>query len=692
MQKLAAIFQQVLPGMFQESGTEEILIPQKQDRDGNLYWPCFYCKNPIRDEEGFYVSDKDDLENFERYMQYEETLSNEDTLSAEKLEEARTASDHFYNEAKLLTEEIIRITSSLSDEEFTDALVDYDSELRNKLARFGIIFRDMIGKIRFIFDKHYYYNDPDVYAKLSEIRESLSERHGSWPYYSWYHSSKEKTYERVKEILNEAAEKYKLIRDAISIASQSAGTKKHLIQRHIINHPICDECIGKYGIECYAPNCNFTSRDISDFHKVDINIFDNNTNKRYTEEKLFCDEHAFKCNGCGREFIKNPAELFGTTSDEYGYGAQGAFGDLYCDNCFSESFDYCEECNQVFPREDLLFDEKSQRNICQRCMGGAERQDGVDYNLNSDEKLIAAHFAENPFGVGDAGFFPIDTKAITTQILPALNKSMSKKFNNIDDLKAWLLMRIQSKDAKAAITASLPIVTDEEFKTTQEQIILHLIESFSNEAQEITNMAEKYPELRGYKPLDVFVKLTKTPGHDGHAFAIYPTERLLDYADSVMPGARAVYDRFLKHKGHHPGALAYARFSKSDGNIIIDNLQTDLDSQALKYELRNAKESKQLQWWLSAIKKFWAPYMLNLLHQYGENANKKVYLTSYKMQKTKWKTLPERNLDIYERIPEMMGFKRERVSAKPEDLTRKEYKMRRIASFVDIFYKLAQIQ
>jgi hypothetical protein len=735
--KLAQIFQQVLPGMFQESGVEEVFVNKQQDREGNLYWPCFYCKNPVRDEEGFYVTDEADLENVERYTRYEETLSEEDKMSPEKLVDARMAADEFYNRVREVVQDIIRDINALSEEELKEATQwsMKDSEIEDKFKRIGIYYRNMLNKIEFLFDKHYYYERPDIYQQLSDVRNQLSNRYGYWPHYNLhsYHywgggreNIKSRLYKEITDILNEAAERYQVVRNVVTTASQIAGTKKHLIQRHTINHPVCDDCHGKYGSECYAPSCNFMSKDIDeDFHKVKVKVFDDRTNKVHMEERLYCDEHGFKCDSCGEKFVKDPYEVFGHHGDDsVGYGARYAFDDPYCDNCFSEIFDYCEECNEVFHREDLLYDEKNERMICPQCEAGGARKGGIEDQLSDSEVEDARRFAQSSMGVGDVGY-PIDPKAINTQILPALRKIGNKRFRSFEQWQSWLMKRVQSKDAKAAVMSEIKNylsnklsvsiqnimttkISDEEFEALQESLNDGLLDAFGRYSEKATAMMEKYPGLRGYKPLDVTIKVEKTRGHRGHAFAVYPSEKLLNYADAVQPGAREAYDRYLRNRGHHPGALAYARFSRSNNKIVVDNLQTDLDAQAFSYELRNpdpaasptvqrwqkdrASLDKGLKWWLTAIKKFWTPFMLDLLRQYGQKTDQKIYLTSYKMQKTKWRTLPERNKDIYERTPDTMGFRRKTVDVKPEDLSRQEYKMRRIAELVDMFCKLAKIE
>jgi hypothetical protein len=694
--KLAKHFQQILPGFFQESGVQDIVITRQQDREGNLFWPCFHCKKPIRDEDGLYITDEDDLENFERYVRHEETYSDEDTLSAEKLNEARAASNEFYNNTSSIVNNCISDINSLSDIDLK-AAADWSGDLYGKIKSINLAFKNLHKHIEFLFSKHYYYDNIEAYKQIFDMSRTLVSQH--WPYFSPYfygdRDIKARLYEQVTDILNEAGEIYKLVNKIITIASQAAGTKKHLIQRHTINHPVCDSCHKSVGAECYVPSCNFTSPDIEDdFHEVEVQIFDEHTNKTYKENRLFCEEHGFKCDSCGNEFVSNPYGASGEYNEAYvGYGINTAFGDDYCGECFSEIFGQCEECEETFYKEDLVYDEENDREVCNNCAGSGGRQEGVEDELSSDEVAEARDFASDPLGVRDSapldmGFYPIDSKAIDTQILPALKKSSNKSFKTFEQFKSFLMKRIQNKDAMAAVLVetrgyigNLKDVDDDYFRDNQEKFVSQLIASFVRQSKEASFMREAYPGLRGYKPLGVNVKVETTPGHSGHSFVIYPNGKLIEYAEMVMPGAMGAYNDFLSTRGHHRGALAYARFTKSDGKIIVDNLQTDLDSQAFRGELGDKKASKPLQWWLTAIKKFWAPFMMNLLHQYGEKTSQEIYLTSYEMQKTKWRTLPERNKDIYDRTPEVMGFPLDEINVKPEDLVRKEYQMRRVAEF-----------
>jgi hypothetical protein len=65
------------------------------------------------------------------------------------------------------------------------------------------------------------------------------------------------------------------------------------------------------------------------------------------------------------------------------------------------------------------------------------------------------------------------------------------------------------------------------------------------------------------------------------------------------------------------------------------------------------------------------------------------------MQKIKWHGIPERNVDVYDYIPEKMGFELEDITIKPEKMRKKTWEMRRIAEELlrlsTMFTKLASL-
>jgi hypothetical protein len=291
--------------------------------------------------------------------------------------------------------------------------------------------------------------------------------------------------------------------------------------------------------------------------------------------------------------------------------------------------------------------------------------------------------------------YPLEEKTIEASILPTLElakKKLSKPMP-FEELRKFIEKRLQKNEAKTAVNAEIDRLSD--ISRNEKEIpggVINLataeqlepvIESFKSQLAELKSFKEKYPNIKGFKPLPVNIMVERSRmGHSGSVFALYPTEEFLMNAAVLQPGARAAYDRFIKNKGHHSGALGYARFSMSNGKIVIDNLQTDIDAQGFSDD--DLQKNPALKWWVNSIKKFWAPYLLDALNKLGRQIEREVYLTTFEMQQKKWNRIPERNVDIYNRIPDMMGFPEEDVKVKPEDLKLNEWTMRRVATSLDI--------
>ncbi len=762
--RLANHFQQLLPG-FEPSGKQSIMPPFSYDKDGNAYWPCYYCKNPVVDKDGDYITKEEDIENYEANTLYEQeslgfgaqrrwvsypkgedfygteeskgVIPSEEFIQETLYEEGRSETETFHperlHEIKFYNAEFYR---KLMEElrgfvEYIRYIDDYD-ELRKTMESgeggrradsIKRLFDDIRGEVSWIYDIFYYDDHKEEREKIMEIaREHLGEYGLRGPYhynrrrlgeinkywYNYYYREErgeawKKINQQVKAAYEDGARVYKAINKILEIANTMIGTKKKLITKQTVNYPICSKCLKEWGYNCEVPDCEFRSSDIEDdFLQVEIYLMDKALHRRVPDEKFICEKHAFKCHGCGDNYLRDPHDSFGEWMDQH--GAQQAFGDDYCESCFSESFSYCGDCNEVVYTEDMNYDEGDY--YCNNCYDEEQddREEGVEQELSSDDKDEARAFTNSLND--DSIYYPLDEKTIEKQILPALALSIKKNFKSVDQAVAFILKRVQSKDAKAAITAEINSMKEQgmDFDAlgsgalggpiegviggSNFDIRLILVDFFTKQLDKIKSLKEKYPKLKGFKQLPVSLRLERTPGHEGHSFAIYPTAKLLNYADKIMPGAKDAYLDILARRGHHRGALAYARFSKSNDNIVIDNLQTDLDRQSFnKADLNN----KALAWWLTTLKKFWVPYMLNALREYGDDTNQDVFLTSFKMQKSKWRSIPERNKDVYERIPDMMGFQSEKVDVKPEDLIRNDYSMRRIAELAKRFEALVKL-
>jgi len=442
----------------------------------------------------------------------------------------------------------------------------------------------------------------------------------------------------VKQIINDVIEQCK---QNIQDIANKINKQERFENNYLEELPLCLECRNKTPINCEESGCDFQSLDIEDFILLE---------DKSGKDLPYCEEHAQECKGCQKNFHIQDME-FATNSNEW-----------YCKECFWDVFTVCHQCNTVIYREDALYDEDDEEEYCQNCYEASNRREkGIDSELTKEEENIAEDFVNN---INQNQYFPLDENTLLKSVIPTFKLAANKSFKSINDLLNFLEKRIQSKDAKAAILAILNEQTD------PKSAIDFALSNFEKQIQEYQSQKEIYGKpLRMYP---VKFKLEAGKMHGGHVFAIYPTNQFLNYADALVPGAKAFYLSTLNHKGHHKGALAYARFSISNDVIVVDNLQTDLDSQSLG-------ERPEEKYWATTIKKFWLPTLLDALRRFGNQIGKSIYLTSFEMQQIKWRKIPERNKDVYDRIPEAMGFRPETIEVKPESLKKDEYEMLKIA-------------
>jgi hypothetical protein len=146
---------------------------------------------------------------------------------------------------------------------------------------------------------------------------------------------------------------------------------------------------------------------------------------------------------------------------------------------------------------------------------------------------------------------------------------------------------------------------------------------------------------------------------------------------------------------HHDGSIAYARVSNDQGEWVIDNLQRDSDMYNFNKESRKIKDTytyrdlrnlmlsldedadedqeddsseefelrltqlfadfeKTAKWWNSQFKS-WGPQMVLAIQAMAREADAKLYMTTFEMQKNKWRTIPNKSRDVYDRLPEELN-------------------------------------
>ena len=565
----------------------------------------------------------------------------------------------------------------------------------------------------------------------------------------------------------------------------------------VYSKPLCIKCTG---IHHKCAMCDFQSTDLSDFTKIKyykLSDVDNDQVQLFKDD-IYRNNEAYICNDCGRlcsscdEFIdltvRHPA-------------IQEHDGDFYHEDCFNELFALCDDCGDYYPfeelqsapepfnrRDDQLYCERHFNNTytqCSECDNWINAEDVNEdgtcnncYNPESDSEDLSDDVVEDISShirhTAHDKFFPLDEKVITGTIIPVLDSAIKKAKNKKWDesFKNEIVSKINSKEGKAAIES---LWDNYEYPNGEvESSLKDLKLFFEKNRQYITEFKQKYPKLKGYRPLPVATKLEMGNGHPGRVIAIYPTPELLNYVDKLYPGAKEFYNKFLKNSGHHGGALAYMRLTESNSYIVIDNLQSDIDPQyltkryldmdiykkfsnlqqayvseardlpvhenyyftsysysrdfqtvedldtfikisrdkrdetiasiknynydnvtegeiinitnnfvenaiALFQEKINVKVPDYIKVWGTIGKGFWAPYLLDMIKTIGTDADKKVYLTTFRMQQEKWRSIPEKNIDIYERTPQSMGVDLETQTLKPEDLPDDTYNLYRLA-------------
>jgi hypothetical protein len=545
-------------------------------------------------------------------------------------------------------------------------------------------------------------------------------------------------------------------------------------------HPICQTCFDENSYHCDEKDCDFVTLDPDDVIDVKARAWVSKPDGggRYEDtHEQFCKEHGAKCQACGKGLKIEDDDT--VTSDN----------DYYHSECHSEIYTICDECGTEIYREDARYDEEHGVELCANCYDeDGERKAGIEHGIPEEDLDTAKEILQN-----QDKFFPLDADAIQKSILPTVQLAIKHVSKNpirppnekdYNDIESFIHKRLQKPETKAVVSVKLQDLYTQAVPSTRTtevdwgQIMKNMEAFFIKNLEEVNRIKTEYPNLKGFKPYPVDIKIESGKNHGGSVFVIYPSEEFLNYAEIIQPGAKEAYDNHIERKGHHRGALAYARFTLSKGNIIIDNLQTDIDVQLfdnddnaikksaisviqsviarvnkqsdnypnlsykdikdmfitvsieasarpqaagvlidkldnfLRFESESLSEQRlgeldkkydietwnkilkdmevffakqitpmdpTLQWWVSTIKKFWAPYLLDALRKFAQAVEKKIYLTNYDMQKIKWKSLPERNKDIYDRIPETMNMPVESVKAKPEDLSEKTWDMRRVA-------------
>ena len=170
--------------------------------------------------------------------------------------------------------------------------------------------------------------------------------------------------------------------------------------------------------------------------------------------------------------------------------------------------------------------------------------------------------------------------------------------------------------------------------------------------------------IRGFHPIPVDYKVTESRYNDIPSFTIVmsPSDRMLEMSKSIFGTKGLDAWNLLSKRGtqHHRGAIAYARISKvEDESLVINNFQRDSDIYNLGKELlKGYKESdpelyNAIRWWDKKVK-YWHIQFLLTLTEFAKKQSEALFFTPFEVQKRKWSTVPERNRDVYDKVPEEM--------------------------------------
>ncbi len=361
-------------------------------------------------------------------------------------------------------------------------------------------------------------------------------------------------------------------------------------------------------------------------------------------------------------------------------------GNFVCERC-SEHYVTCEDCGVMIFNEDAEYDEDSGSIFCRDCFKKS-------VSVDTDE-------FDEPYDASSAElFFLSGNKQTLDKLLVGLNTFKNKvnggpkekikrdivnvfKANGIKEDEANIILNTLSTASTVSINPSFEgeFISDSSAKL----FIDECIKSINNYLSHQDSFYSKYPLaidantrtqnifsgkkielLKSYQPMPVTYEYDAAHrGSDNFVIKMMPSETLLAQAESLFPGiGRKSWEYFSKAgTQHHPGCIAYARISYDGESLVIDNLQRDADLNnanvdSYKARYRDPAEQemaeKALRWWDKRTSK-WYVQFTDYLINFANNNSKKLYLTNFETQKRKWYSIPQKNMEVYDNLPEELS-------------------------------------
>jgi hypothetical protein len=433
----------------------------------------------------------------------------------------------------------------------------------------------------------------------------------------------------------------------------------------IVKYPICEECSSELLSECADCGEEYLKEDLDYLNTDDEPICEG------------CTESYMSCDNCSILIYTGDYDgSYHTTED----------GDIYCSNCYKEVL-------------------------------GIDADTMTEYlNDTLSEGVFGVNTPHETGGTTQTALLPIPSILLTR----AMEVLRRLKHNDIITLAG---SRFRSPEATEAMPKKVQAQFQSQGMSSEDSIILvnaakgflkkkldthsditqdesqtgmnSFIESLQRQVNSTNSFYDRYPltkrdpdgnivavkrelesgkrkrleMIRKFHPIPVDYKVTESRYNDIPSFTIVmsPSSRMIEMSKSIFGEKGEDAWNLLSRRGtqHHRGAIAYARISKvEDESLVINNFQRDSDIYNLGKELLNSyKESDPnlydaIRWWDKKIK-FWHVQFLLTLMEFAKKQNEALFFTPFEVQKMKWSTVPERNRDVYDKVPaEMMAANR----------------------------------
>jgi hypothetical protein len=334
--------------------------------------------------------------------------------------------------------------------------------------------------------------------------------------------------------------------------------------------------------------------------------------------------------------------------------------------------------------DDLNFDDETDRGYCEDCF-----QKMKDKGVDTDS------FREPPILTSDNLFFLSGNSQNLKQLASGLHKFKEKtKGGNVLKLKQDFLNIFKANGIKEDEARKIIKIIDGviNLKITDETIpaedFRRYIESYIQAINNYVNTQEdfysKYPLLidgdkkieniysdrkiqilNNYQPIPVLYEYDRANrGNNNFVIKMMPSSLFFKELDTLFSDiAEDAWEHFSSSgTQHHPGCIAYARISYDGENFVIDNLQRDADlNNAMGFIGRITSNPQKLDSFKAAFKWIekriskWYVQFADYLIDFAKRNNKKLYLTNFETQKAKWRRIPEKNVEVYDNLPEELS-------------------------------------